>query len=248
LKFRIFTKSQNPEILEATDKSRRFTADEHATMVRQVYSGQVTSREALVRLFLSTNSSKLVTLAYLIRFAYRHDARKILSLGAGMCVIEELLLQALPEGSVVAAADFNSYLIDTARQFFPDLIAVQFDFFRDDVKTICDAAGTTFDIAVFMGSSYVMDDEEHIRLLSQLKNNNVRMVIDLTPTLVPYSMLPRVILGEIKCSLTGKDRGKFHGFQRTRNDFRALYQRADWTLREETTIGDYNYVAVLENR
>jgi hypothetical protein len=244
----MFTKSHNKELLDKTEKSQRFTADEHSSIIRQEFSGVFSSRDAVVREFLSKNASKLNTLAYIIRFAYQHDAKKILSLGAGMCVIEEFLRQALPEDSVVVATDFNDYLIGNARRFFPDIVALPFDFFKDDVRTICDTAGTTFDIAIFMGSSYVMDDEEHIRILSQLKDNRVKWVIDLTPTRIPYYKLPRAILGEIKCTMTGEDRGKFHGFQRTRQDFRHLYKKAGWTLKEETTTGEYNYVAILENK
>jgi hypothetical protein len=243
----MFTKGHDRELLDKTEKSRRFTADEHSWIIRQEFSKTFSSKEAVVRYFLSKNESKLVTLAYLIRFVYRHHAKKILSLGAGMCVIEEFLRQALPEDGVVIATDFNDFLIGNAQQFFPGLVAVKFDFFRDDIRAICDAVGSPVDLAVFMGSSYVMDDDEFIRILAQLKDNQVKRVIDVTPTLVPYHNLPLLILGELKCSLTRQDRGKFHGFQRTRLDFRNIYRKAGWTLKEETSAGDYNYVAILEN-
>jgi len=114
---------------------------------------------------------------------------------------------------------------------------------------ICDAAKTTFDVAIFVGSSYVMDDDEYIRILNQLKKNDVKKVIDLTPTLVLYHKLPFVILNEIqlRCFAPHWDRGKFHGFMRTKHDFRNIYKNASWTLKEETAVGQYNYVAILEN-
>ena len=235
------------ELLNKTEMSQRFTADEHSSIVEQEFSAVLSTKESVVREFLSKEGSKLMALAYMIRFAYRHNARKILSLGAGTCVMEEFLRQALPEDSIVVAIDFDKFFIDNAQRFFPSIVAMKFDFFTDDLKTICDATKTTFDVAIFMGSSYVMDDDEHIRILNQLKKNQVKMVIDMTPTLILYQKLPRVILGEIKCTLTHEYRGKFHGFQRTKQEFRNLYKKAGWTLKEESVVGGYNYVAILEN-
>ena len=88
----------------------------------------------------------------------------------------------------MVAIDFDKIFIDNAQRFFPSIVAMKFDFFKDDVQTICDGAKTTFDVAFFMGSSYVMDDEEYIRILNQLKKNHVKMVIDLTPTLIPLGL------------------------------------------------------------
>ena len=263
MKIKLFTKSHNPELLNKMDKSQRFTADEHSSIVEQEFSEVLSSKESVIREYLSKNESKLILLAYLIRFAYRYNARKILFLGAGMCVIEEFLRQALPEDSIVVATDFDKFYINNAQRFFSKIVAMEFDFVKDDVRTICDATKTTFDVAFFLGSSYVMDDDEHIRILNQLKKNHVKMVLDLTPTLIPYRTLPSHIFQKL-CALTRSrrekwhlilcknqpgddDRGKFHGFMRTREEFRNIYKKAGWTLKEETAVGSYNYVAILEN-
>ena len=147
------------------------------------------------------------------------------------------------------AIDFNKFYIDNAKRFFPDIVATEFDFFKDDVRTICDTPTSSYDVAIFINSSYVMDDDEHIRILSQLKENNVKIIIDMTSTLIPYHKLPLFILYEIKlkCFAPHLDRGKFHGFMRTKQDFRNIYKNAGWTLKEETAVGSYNYVAILEN-
>ena len=64
------------------------------------------------------------------------------------------------------------------REFFPEIIAERFDFFKDDFETILSKLNIEFDIAVFFGSAYVMNDEQFTKLFRALKKNDVKKIID----------------------------------------------------------------------
>jgi hypothetical protein len=248
MKFKIFTKGHKTEVLNSLNWEKRFSSQEHTDALKKEFSNIPLTKASILRDFLSKESKKLNTLSYLIRFVYANDYKKILSLGAGSCVIEYLLKAALPEDSIVVATDFNGFFIDNAKQFFKSIVPVEFDFFHDDIDTIARSTGIDFDIAYFMNSSYVMDDDDYIRILKQLKQNRIKKVIDLTSTLIPLWSLPKTIANEIKCIIFKQSRGKFHGFARTKNEFRSIYRESGWHLSKETEGCGYNYVAILENR
>ena len=49
------------------------------------------------------------------------------------CVLEYLLRCGMDDGSNVIVCDFDPYLMDRAKAFFPEIIAKEFDFFTGDV-------------------------------------------------------------------------------------------------------------------
>jgi hypothetical protein len=247
VKFKIYTRSHRPEVLAGLNLERPFTSEERTAATMMEYSGTSPTQESIIRDFLSRDSIKLGALSFLIQYIYKKDYKKILSLGAGTCVIEYLLKASLPEDSVVVAADFDRFSIDLAKKYFPSLVPVAFDFFRDDIAAVARFAGIDFDMAYFLNSSYVMDDQEYVRILKQLKDNRIRTVIDLTSACIPIWSLPRTIAGEYKSRILHEYRGKCHGFTRTRGEFRHMYRRSGWRVVRETAIAPYNYVAILEN-
>jgi len=84
----------------------------------------------------------------------------------------------LPEDSKVVATDFNSFFIKKAKLHFPSIIPVEFDFFKDDLSDLQKKLKLDFDLAVFFGSAYVMDDPDFIRHFSKLKEIGVKRIID----------------------------------------------------------------------
>lgn len=154
-------------------------------------------------------------------------------------------------------ADFDSFLIQKASDFFSNIIPIKFDFFKDDVKQLQKKVGIDFDISIFFGSAYVMDDMEFIELFNNLKEIGVKRIIDFHAGYIDWKAIFLDILSPLKQSriirklfqkppFLGQDyyRGKFHGYVRSRGELRKLYQLAGLDLIRETSIGDYKYVAI----
>lgn len=246
MKFRIFTKV-HPEggIIKCNDK--RFTSDESTQLIHQMSPDKCTSKERILRELLQKESPKLIALDFLIQSIQKGGYKSILSLGSGSCAIESLLSGALPETATITATDFNDFFIGRARTCFPEIISEKFDFYHDAIPELSKKTGIRYDFAYFLNSAYVMDDEEFISLLSQLRDAGVREIADLSSAFVPWYRLPREIMGDIRYELTGAFRGKFHGYMRTRNDFRRIYRKSGLTIGQECSLGPYRYVAILKN-
>lgn len=114
---------------------------------------------------------------------------------------------------------------------------------------LCDKYDTKFDLAFFQHSAYVLDDDEYIRLLMDLKENGVKEIIDIRAT-IPILGYPRIILGAIKRIILQKlfhveHSLKFHGYQRSSGSIKYMYSKAGWKVVEITKLGSYNFVATL---
>ncbi|MEW6482579.1 MAG: hypothetical protein AB1397_06235 [bacterium] len=82
--------------------------------------------------------------------------------------MEYLLKCALPNRKVIAA-DFDSYFIKKAQEFFPEILAIQYDFFKDNYLVFKETLGIECDLAVFFGSAYVMNDDDFVIQFSALR-------------------------------------------------------------------------------
>ena len=227
MKFKIYTETYSEEIRDACN--HRYTSQEYSTLISKQNSDKYSSKKDILRDFLSKDSRKLIALDYLIQHIQKRNYHNILSLGSGTCVIEYLLSCALPKNTNIVATDFNEFCLSKSKIFFPEIISEKFDF------------------AFFLGSAYVLDDDEYVDVLRQLQDSGIDGIIDFSPALVPYAKLPLMILGEIKNSITKSFQGKFHGYSRTKNDFRYIYKKTGFQIEKEFQLGPYDYVSVLKN-
>ncbi|MFH0861103.1 MAG: class I SAM-dependent methyltransferase [Candidatus Altiarchaeota archaeon] len=266
MKYKQYTKSHNLELLKKIDSTERFTSEELSWITKQEQSKEFKTRESLLRWYLSQNAIKLPALGFLIQHLNDERFKNILSLGAGPCVLEYLLKCALPEDSKVIAADFNSFYIEKAKLHFPSIIPLKFDFFNDDITELQKKSGVDFDVAVFFGSAYVMDDVQFINLFRGLKRTGVRQIIDFYAGYIPTSDLPKMFIRDIRSSIVSRLRkipitkgilnkikpvgssygGKFHGYARSHSELRRLYKEAGVNLIRETSVEPYKYVAICE--
>ena len=215
------------------------------------------SKESLLRWYLSNAPGKLAALGYLIKHIYNNKFLNIISLGAKACVLEYLLKCSLPMDAHVVAMDYSPFFIQKAQKLLPNIIAMEFDFFKDDILDVNDRLGIRFDIAVFLGSIYVMDDLQFIHLFKQLKEIGVKQIIDfyggyLTWKTIMYNLLEPLRKIKVMRKILRRPPlpdcvGKFHGYGRSRGELRRLYTEAGLSLVKETRVGDYHYVAVLSH-
>ncbi|MCP4753862.1 MAG: hypothetical protein GY866_23505 [Proteobacteria bacterium] len=164
------------------DDDSPFTAEEHAMLNREERGKTVfKSKETLLRSYLPTSLDKLASLGFLFETIQQHRYRNILSFGSGYCVLEYLLKLSLPEDTTIVASDFDPFTVEKSRLFFPEIITERFDFFHDKYHDFQNNFEKKFDIAIFFGSSYVMNNDQFIDLFGTLKRNGVERIVDLQP-------------------------------------------------------------------
>lgn len=261
MKIKLYTSYYND--LEM-NREKLLSSEEHSYASEKKMGNIYDSRESAVRYFLSQNYYKLGHLGFLIGFIYENKCKNILSLGAGISVLEYLLKNALPEESVVCAADYDGFLVAAAKKFFPEISAVEFDFTKDDLRELKGKFNADFDLAVFFHSAYALDDDEFVKLFSDLKKSGVKYVIDFHAGIIrtkevlkhvflfcknsAAGMLKKIkplrsLWEKIKPKAAGMTlTGKFHGYGRTKGAVRRLYKKAGFTIIRESQDGGYTAV------
>ena len=259
MKKKIYTLGHDIDLLKQIDNDGgQFTAEEHAFAIEKQFGDSVYKEKGtLLGHYLPENLTKLGALSIFIDSVKNNGYRNILSLGAGSCVLEYLLQLSLGEVSKIVACDFNRFFIERAKKFFPEIIAEQFDFFKDDIESFKTALNIDFDVAVFFGSAYVMDDVNFVKLFSGLKRIGVDKIFDFH---AGYMDINHLVFNCIK-SFTGENimrklhrrptelsegyRGKFHGYSRSRGELRRLYTESGLQIHQESSTFGYKYVAIV---
>ena len=166
---------------------------------------------------------------------------------------------SLPEKSQLIAADFDEFVVEKAKKFFPQLIVEKFDFQKDDFKSFRTKLDISFDLVIFFGSAYIMDDQEFIKLFGDLKKNGVKQIIDFHAGYM--NLKSQIMHGPLNFLRTNPTirkwfrttplandeyRGKFHGYGRNRSAIKKLYKKSGLSVKFETCMGGYKYVSILE--
>ena len=250
--------SHNADLLRSIDNGGQFTTEEHAYVIEQASAASFVSQRELVKQYLTESHGKLTALDFAMEVASDNGATRLLSLGAGQCVLEWLLEMALPETGFVVATDFDPYFVRKADEVFPELRTTTFDFFNDEVSELVAQIGAPVDIAVFFGSAYVMDDATFVQLFAQLRKAGIPRIIDFHAGATSLGRLVKQAAAEYLASkptvrrlarkpATRDYRVKFHGYQRDFRSICKLYASAGWEISEEHTWAhSYPYTAVLD--
>ncbi|MBI1388557.1 MAG: hypothetical protein GC154_08925 [bacterium] len=248
----------------------RFSSAEHEAMVSQNTGENASSKEDLIRSYLIDNYTKFGALGWFIHTVHENQCKNIVSFGAGFGVLEYLLSMSLPDDAVVIATDFDGVMVDAAAKYLSPIQARRFDFFQDDVKSLCDEIGAPIDLAVFWGSSCVMDDDELIRLLTSLYKAGVRVVMDFdAASMTAWNMIKReaqlwkvrlvrqvrrIPLVNLIAPPSGplgpvwpSHPGKFHGWHRTPDHLIKQYDAAGWRLAGRRVIPPYNMAGIFKS-
>jgi len=178
MKRKIYVEAHEADALKDATEESQITSREHAFLTERKYSDNFKSKDALIRWYLSENERKLPALEFFTEHVKANRLTNILSLGAGACVLEYLLKSAIPAEFKVVATDFDSYFIEKAKLLLPDIIPVEFDFSKGNIAHLQTSLQVCFDIAVFFGSSYVMDDPQFVNLFKNLKGAGIKQIVD----------------------------------------------------------------------
>jgi ubiquinone/menaquinone biosynthesis C-methylase UbiE len=260
MKRKLYTLSYDIDLLKETNNESIFTSQEHANLEEKQRRDVYKSRESLLRHYLPAARKRIASSQFLIDLIINNDYQNILSLGAGEGVKEYWLKMNLPEKSRVVSTDFDPFITNKAKEFFPEILVEQFDFVKGDIEAFQNKMNIEFDLAIFFGSSYVMDDEEFIRVFANLRKIGIKNIVDfqagyiglwsffrtyLIPMTIRTSPTVRKILR--KPALPSENyRGKFHGYERTRGELRKLYKKSGWKIQKDSFKDVSNkYIALL---
>lgn len=242
MKHKIYTFGHDVNLLKSVDNNgERFTAEEHSSIIKKEFNDTVfKTKENLFRHYLPLCLPKLGVLGFVVELIKQNEYTNILSLGAGPCVMEYLLKMSLPEGSKVVACDFDTFFVEKAKIFFPEIIVERFDFFKDDIISLQTKLNIKFDLVVFFDSAYVMDDPEFIKMFSDLKKAGVKKVIDSYAGYMDWKDVLKGYLRPFTRSSVLRRifrrppigyQGKFHGYSRDRRELRQLYKSSGLQLK-----------------
>lgn len=251
---KVYTRPLPPGLASRIGDNRRvMTAEEHALFTAGEVGASFESRDALVRWYMEGHSAKLPAVELAAREARARGYRSVLSLGSGPCVLEWELSRALP-GCKVVASDYDAVWTERAGRLFPGLAVLRFDFAAGDLPALFKEFGGAPDMAVFFGSSYVMTDEQFLRVFRALRESGVREVIDFQAAFLgwmdclrewsPATALKKI--GFVRRVFGKGPVGRFHGYARSRGALRRLYSAAGWRLAGECAAGSYRYAGICE--
>lgn len=193
------------------------------------------TRARLLQHYIAKNGQNLACIKLLLKYIAGHRYKRILSLGAGACVVEHFLSEVLDDDCTVVAADYDEFCLEQARRFFPKLAVARFDLGHDDIKAL-----GPIDLAYFLSSTAFMSEDRFVTVLRELRSIGVGHVIDINAGFVPIHMIPKRLVRTVL-----KPSGQVIGYCRTRGSLRAIYRRAGYRIVEETKVASSRYTAVL---
>ena len=234
-----YTESHDLEKLDKIQLDEIFSAQEHT--IHYQAQKRFLNKDNLLRKVLAEDFNKLSSLSLLIDTCYRNNFKNILSIGSGFCVNEYLLKKALPEDTNVVASDFDPYLIQKSNDFFPELVSIEFNMIEDSFLNLQNQLNIKFDLVYFMGSSYVLDDNQFIKFFKDIKHSGVKKVIDFSVCnlslidILSYYLRP-IRQNEKIRKLFKKDkikRKKAHGYHRDNRHILNLYKKSNFQLEKK---------------
>jgi len=253
MKVKLYTKSYDKNLIKKINPSKIFSAEEHNYASENHYKGKFDSKEDYINHFFLENPKALEQIPFIINFIKHHNLNNIYSLGSGTCVLEFLISNSISSNRNIFASDYDSFLISKAQEFLisksKNLNIFKFDFFEDDINEIM-ADMSNPDLVIFFGSAYVMNDEQYIKLLRNLKKSGVKYIIDFYAGFIDkkqfYKNLVKNILNPLINFVYRNNLGKFHGYGRDKKALRDIYKLSNLTLIKELKIANYKYVSILK--
>lgn len=269
MKTKLYTKYHNIDLLKKIDNNgEQFSAEEHAWVMKEEFEDKFSSHDNLLSYaFSSGHCNKLETFPFLCKFIKDNEIKSVLSLGAGDCCLEYLLSFCIGKESHITATDFDYFIIDSVKKYFKTITVNQFDFMKDDFCDFVNRSKNSYDLVVFYGSAYVMDDNCFIKLFRDIKKANIKFIVDFHAGCVPTIILLKKLFHEYlsankkikkilsilynkKYTINSDDSyvGKFHGYCRNPSAIKKLYKKSGWRNFYSLSFpNSHKYVGVLKN-
>ena len=255
---KLYTYSYNKETLKELSNKSVFSSEEHALAEQKEFGFNYQTKENLLRYYLPEAMERISQSQFLIDLILDNNHQNIISFGAGAGVKEYLLKLVLPQECNVVSTDFDPFIINKVKKYFPQMIVKQFDYVNEDIEKFQKKINMSFDVAIFMGSSYVMDDKNFIKVFKDLKKIGVKNIVDFNAGFISmsealrYYFLPetirqnRILRKILRKKEVASYHGKFHGYGRTKSALGNLYKKSGWKVKEDSFKDpDNKYIALL---
>lgn len=244
MKIKLYTKSHPIELLKKySNNNEIFTAKEHSKIVEEGSGEIFKSKSKLLESYLSNDIEKISSIKILIDRIKKKNYKVVASLGSGPSVLEYFLYLSIPKNKQIISSDFDTFTVRKSNEFFPEFKTIEFDFFRDTIKKF----DTQIDMVFFFGSSYVMDDNQFIKLLKDIKSHGIKEIVDFHVGCMKYKDPIIHVLKTLKnFVIPNKDKfkGKFHGYLRNKGHIKKLIKEAGWFVSSEIKNDKY-YITIL---
>tara|TARA_Y100000589_G_scaffold207935_1_gene196089 strand:- start:1007 stop:1765 length:759 start_codon:yes stop_codon:yes gene_type:complete len=251
MKIKSYTNLDFNDLNNNSSSEQIFNSDERSKLSELEFKKKsIHSRKELIKISLKKNfKKKFKPFQFLIDRISEKNYNNILSLGSGSGDIEYFLSLTLNKDQKLYAAEFDKYLVRKATEFFPEFTTFEFDFFKDSFQNI----NQKFDLVYSFGSFYVMDNDQFIKLLKNIKASGVKEIIDFH---AGYMTRKEKIKHIFKTLISIFQRPnskpidslsqKFHGYIRDRSELIKIYKKAGWEPIEEIrNYGIYKFICIL---
>ena len=178
MKKKMFTDCHSTEVLSQVDKGGQFTPEEHSYVSERELGEFFTTRAGLIAWYLNSDYFKLEAIGFLIGFLKKHEISSAVSFAAGACVLEHLLVQALPSEFRLISTEFDRFFVKKAQLFFPETNPCYFDFCKDRVITLMNTIRAKPTMGFSFGSFYVMDNDNFVSFLQDCRQAGLETIID----------------------------------------------------------------------
>jgi len=253
MKKKLYTLSHNIENLNKLDQKTVFSSEEHSLISeRELKDSLLLSKDKLIEHSINDNwKLKYLALHEAINRIKEKGFKKIISFGSGFSDLEYFLYLGLDKNIEIVSSDFDTFLVKKSNEFFPEFKTIRFDFFNDSISSL----NEKFDLAIFFGSAYVMDDLEFIRLFKDIKKSGVLEIIDFHAGYMTrvehFKNYIRPAYHFLKNFFYHQDKylGKFHGYSRSKNELIKLYNQSGWKTHK--IIWDrscYKFSCILDHK
>ncbi len=253
MKLKMYSKEGDIDLLKKSSNKNVWTAKDQSAITQiENQNTNFDTKESLINSYLKNESHLLATIPLVLNEIQSNKFKNILSLGSGQCVMEYLLKQKNPNIEVYAT-DFNNFRVKKAKEYFNEIHSEIFDFHTDSVKKLTEKLKINFDLCLFYGSAYTMNDELFIKVFTELKSVGLKKIIDFYGGYAPsYKLLKeyfkmKICYNSFIRKLFKKDPyfGKFHGYLRNRSHLKKLYLKSGWKVEKEYFKNGYSYTSIL---
>ena len=238
--------------------------------------------QELISEYLQDNCKKLEVIPHVVKQIHELLALEqacIVSFGSGSCVMEYLLALSLGKGFKMLATDYDKFLVKQASCLLraQNFIAAEYDMIREDILNL---SGLSLDISsrkiakigLFIGSAYILSDEEFIRFFASLRALGFSCIFDFHAGFFGQEYELQYYKQKLSCLQSSvinrepvsADRFAFlpppppfkdssgqawahkkHGYGRFGREITSLYARSGWHVASLSTVANYQFVATL---
>ena len=225
---RMYTKSLDPKYHDGRALTKEIQVESRKKTWRNFSSG-----EEYYEYYKFKEPEKVERTEDLIYFCKKNNIKNVLSIGAGESLTEITLKYALPDIQIMCT-DYDLFICSKLEELFKEIEFKEFNMKKPDFSVF----KAQYDLILFLGSSYVMNNQEYISLFKSFHRLNPKFVYIMIYSYIPIKDKINEIKGHLAQTFkivtgytTSKDLdppGVFHGYARDSHELKEIYRCSGW--------------------